>query len=335
MLIVLFTIQVICESKAISRDTTKLTRVLEIVEEVNSTVPDSTSEVKCDQLPPLVLAELLGEAYNARYMSINWPVASDDMVFSQTADIERSSYTHTKRKVSDDHSSFYVDDKYTAEISDRPAWDVNRAFAIEAKTKHRRRRSTAAIDAVLSPESEKRPDERPTGILDGVRQAQQQEELQQQQQQQRQHEQPWQQMVGFSNTSNKSQIYENGLDGENDGENFPNRNKRAYGRTTNADGTRKTYPWKCDSTVRWIDLGPDYFPRYLRTVECTKHYCWYKAFVCKAKSFAIKILRRRQGLCADASNLKKLSVFDFRGDFGEVWKWEEVAITFCCDCAIA
>lgn len=296
MLMVLFTVQVFCDSKAIG-ETSQLTRVLEIVEDATAIKRDS-NQINCEQLPPLVLAELLGEAYNSRYMSINWPVASDDIIFSKNGDSERNAYTHTKRKT-ETELSFYVDDKYVAEVSDKPAWDMNLAFEIESKMKHRRRRS--AIEAVLTG-NDKTTDEKIT-ITDSV-------------------EQTTAKNISTMAETNK------GI------ENIPSRNKRAYGRASNADSAKK-YPWKCESSIRWIDLGPDYFPRYLRTVECTKHYCWYKAFVCKAKSFAIKILRRRQGMCADASNLRKLSAFDFRGEYGEVWKWEEVAINFCCDCAIA
>lgn len=155
----------ICDSKAISRDTTKLTRVLEIVEEDRTTMQDG---LKCEQLPPLVLAELLGQAYNARYMSVNWPVASDDIVFSKNVDNDRNAYTYNKRKANDGQPSFYVDDKYKAEISDRPAWDDDNAFTIESKSKNRKRRSAAAaIDAVLLPDSER-----------AIRQAQQQQKQQ-------------------------------------------------------------------------------------------------------------------------------------------------------------
>lgn len=296
MLMVLFTMQVFCDSRTIG-DTTKSTRVLEIME-INSTTKGDSNHINCEQLPPLVLAELLGEAYNSRYMSINWPVASDDIIYSKNGDSDRPASTYNKRKA-DAEQSFYVDDKYVAEVSDKPAWDVNFVFDIESKMKHRRRRS--AIEAVQSGNNKSMNEKINTNV----------------------------------NVEQMANKYITTMDEhKNDVENSPARNKRAYGRGSNADSAKK-YPWKCESSIRWIDLGPDYFPRYLRTVECTKHYCWYKAFVCKAKSFAIKILRRREGMCADASNLRKLSAFDFRGEFGEVWKWEEVAINFCCDCAIA
>lgn len=351
LLVVLFTIHAICDSKAISRDISKITPVLNIVEPINTTtvVDAAKPHMECEQLPQLVLAELLGEAYNGRYMSINWPTTGDDNIFSSNANFDRTSYTHNKRRANDDHNTFYVDDKFTSELDNRPAWDVNRAFAVESKTKYRRRRSAAAIAAVLTPDTERMANFE--AIHGHSKRTQETTELTAaeatavvpEQQQIKEEQRKRQHMVGISNDdndnissrdghSNKIYDHEDGMHTDNANETFPARSKRAYGRDS---GGRKTYPWKCDSSIRWIDLGPDYFPRFLRTVECTKHYCWYKAFVCKAKSFAIKILRRREGMCADAENLRKLTSFDFRGDFGEVWKWEEVAINVCCDCAVA
>lgn len=329
MFIVLFTIQVICDSKSVSRDTTKLTRVLEIVEEDKSTRQDETaSNSLCDQLPQLVLAELLGEVYNPRYMSVNWPVESDDIVFRNIAEGNRGAYTHFKRDARDDQTSFYVEDTYIAEISDKPAWEVNHALVTESKTKRRRRRSAAAIEAVLSPDSERPSDEQTSSLLSEIQQAEHQHRQPQQQQQQH-----WQQMVGhnFNNSiSSSNKIYsdEDGMSNDGARENFPVRNKRAY-------RPSKSLPWTCEQSIEWIDLGADYFPRWLRTVTCTKRSCFHGMYVCKAKSFAIKVLRRHPGMCADASNLRRQSIFNFRGEYGEVWRWEEHGITVCCDCGIA
>lgn len=294
-LVVLFSLQVICDSKAI-KDTAKLTKVLEIVEDDKNNAEVNKNNIKCEQLPPLILADLLGEAYNARYMSINWPVMDDDQIYSKNGDSERTAYSYNKRNAND-QPEFYVDETFVSELNDKPAWEVNHALEIDPNIKSRKRRSTRKKAALAMTSDFQTRDETITNE--------------------------------FENASTNSNITEHIDD-------LSGRNKRAYGRgSLNSDNARKQYPWKCESRIRWVDLGPDYFPRYLRTVECTKHYCWYKAFVCKAKSFAVKILRRRKGLCADAANLKKISAFDFRGDFGEVWKWEEVAINFCCDCAIA
>lgn len=84
-------------------------------------------------------------------------------------------------------------------------------------------------------------------------------------------------------------------------------------------------PWHCEMKIKWVDLGRDYYPRYLRTVECTRQNCWYGKYTCKPKSFSIKILKRRKGVCAPL-NSEPLK---------EVWVWEERAVNFCCDCVMA
>lgn len=86
---------------------------------------------------------------------------------------------------------------------------------------------------------------------------------------------------------------------------------------------------KCEKRVKWIHLGPDYHPSHLRTIECTKPTCFYSHAKCKPRHFAVRILQRRRGACADASSLK---TYGFTGKQAEVWEWIEVAVSFCCDC---
>lgn len=299
ILIVLCTFQVLCDSKSI-RDTAtdqKLTRI--IVDE--TTIDENKRAIQnCDQLPQIVLAELLGEAYNSRYMSINWPINTDD-----NHENARNSYSVMKRKV-ENIPSFYVEETHTTELSEKPAWDV-KGYTDELQSVKQRRRKRAAIAEIensMKSANIKLDDEETRTEITNV------------------------------DVEESTATFNDTVDDET----FA-RIKRAYGRSGSSaagqNDNKRLYPWKCDAKIKWVDLGPDYFPRFLRTVECTKHYCWYKAFVCKPKSFAVKILHRRKGMCADAENLRKISSFDFRGEFGELWKWEEVAINFCCDCAVA
>lgn len=90
-------------------------------------------------------------------------------------------------------------------------------------------------------------------------------------------------------------------------------------------------PWECEAKIKWLDLGYDYYPRYLRTVECTRHSCFYGHFMCKPRSFTVKILRRRRGECVQTKN--RIGIEGLHGDLKELWVWEERAVNFCCDCA--
>lgn len=300
ILIVLCTISVQCNSMSIRDSITTKTLMHAVVDEKSA---EKRALKECDELPPKILAELLGEAYNSRYMSIKWPMDND------AGENERNVYSVMKRKV-ESVPSFYVDEKHTIELSEKPAWDVKgHVTELEAQRAKRRRKKRSPISATRD-NGPKLQDNDSTST-----------EIEHQ----------IQDYTALFGTETHSNAFN-----ETDDEQTTARNKRAYSRSSSSQSdNKKLYPWKCDAKIKWVDLGPDYFPRFLRTVECTKHYCWYKAFVCKPKSFAVKILHRRKGKCADAGNLKRISSFDFHGEFGEVWKWEEVAINFCCDCAIA
>lgn len=95
----------------------------------------------------------------------------------------------------------------------------------------------------------------------------------------------------------------------------------------------KIEPWQCEQKITWIHLGLDYYPSHLKTVKCTESKCFYKMHDCMPRHFAVRILQRRRGACADTSNLK---VYGFSGSkFAELWEWVEVAINFCCVCTAA
>lgn len=90
-------------------------------------------------------------------------------------------------------------------------------------------------------------------------------------------------------------------------------------------------PWECEAKIKWLDLGLDYYPRFLRTVECTRHSCFYGHFTCKPRSFTVKILRRKRGECVQTKN--NIGIDGLHGDLKELWIWEERAVNFCCDCS--
>lgn len=113
-------------------------------------------------------------------------------------------------------------------------------------------------------------------------------------------------------------------------------NRRRYGITTAKPHTSR--PWECKSKIVWLDLGYDYYPRYLRSVECTQQKCYYSFFTCQPRSFTVKILRRRRGECVQTSTISlggRNSVKGVIDEMKELWTWEERAVNFCCDCAAA
>lgn len=170
------------------------------ITQVYFSAPTTNNNSECRDISEILLTEILGPAYNTRYMSIKEPLQRDYYL----SDLPQNGENVKRRTQSNSHS-FYVDNDYTSELSEEPAW-----------------------------------------------------------------------IVKHSNINNLNDSRNN------------ERSKR---------NNKIRNQWQCDSAIKWIDLGPDYFPRYLRTVECITKYCWYGHYKCKPKSFAVKILKRRRDKC--------------------------------------
>ena len=84
-------------------------------------------------------------------------------------------------------------------------------------------------------------------------------------------------------------------------------------------------PWSCGSDIRWRNLGPDMYPRYVRDVQCGhQHSCWYGYYTCQPKYSSIRVLKRNRENCAPDSALPV--------QLRQQWIFEEVQITICCEC---
>lgn len=229
---------------------------------------NSRSEVApklCMVLPPTVLSDVLGPAYNSRYMSIENPIEDGADEYEESYSKYVVQFAPTAKRKTSSYRPFYVDDNYVSQISDRPAWEVKHSMA---QTRDKRDTSDGENLSVYGNEEKLRTNR---------------------------------------NVNSRS------------GAVLPPKGER---------------PWKCESQIKWLDLGIDYFPRYLRTVECTKQFCWYGHYACQPRSFTVKILRRRNGECVSSENLHNIGVEGIPGELRELWIWEERAVNFCCDCAL-
>lgn len=224
------------------------------------------SPEQCSSLPPAVLSNVLGGAYNSRYMSIQKPVTVSRLQWPSRMG-HQTHGGHLMKRMVKEYKPFYVDDTYEMELSDEPAWNVRhydneQDLADEATRPKRKIQREEPIDLGFEEEITLRPKRDfvvPEGTMERVR-----------------------------------------------------------------NGER---PWRCEGKVKWIDLGPNYFPQYLRTVECTKKNCFYGHYTCRPRSFTIKILRLRKGECVSTKQQ-----FGLPGDLREKWIWEERAVNFCCEC---
>lgn len=107
------------------------------------------------------------------------------------------------------------------------------------------------------------------------------------------------------------------------------RRKRSIQRQNNA---KDRAPWQCEKRVKWIHLGPDFYPSHVRTVECTQSNCYYGMYDCVPRKFAIRILQRRRGACSKERDAAKLKSYGFNGKQAEVWEFVTHSLNFCCDC---
>lgn len=230
--------------------------------------------VECTNLPATILSDVMGAAFNSRYMSIEKPVQSEE---SKQHEYNIYNTANTGKRSATSEQPFYVDDTYTAEVSgDRPAWEVTN-FAMGTSPISGRPKREIAI------------------------------------------------------TNDTSAFRDWATD-------IASRYRQTRGRDSRHTITTTTVeekPWKCEGQIKWLDLGPDYFPRYLRSVECVKEFCWYGHFACMPKSFTVKLLRRRRGKCVPSERTNhRVGVAGLPGDLRELWVWEERAVNFCCECAM-
>uniref|UniRef100_A0A182IS60 Spaetzle domain-containing protein n=1 Tax=Anopheles atroparvus TaxID=41427 RepID=A0A182IS60_ANOAO len=244
-----------------------------------------SDEGNCEQLPPPVLTEILGPAFNPRYMSIEEPAVADG---KQDALGEQSN--PAGKRDAEPFPPFYVDDKYSLELSHKPAWEVKHV--------------SESIPHGAAPAAARSRRDLFNDILDTL--------------------EPLDEADGAMLLPDARQTRSLGSKG-----------RTRKGGSSSPIGGGSPRPWECEAKIRWIDLGSEYFPRFLRTVECTRQKCWYGHYSCQPRSFTVKILRRRTGECVQSDRLRRIGVDGLPGELRELWVWEERAVNFCCDCAPA
>lgn len=85
--------------------------------------------------------------------------------------------------------------------------------------------------------------------------------------------------------------------------------KMKYGIHRDKRGVDYMQQWQCKMKIEWMDLSSDYFPKYLRTVQCSSENCWFGLYKCTPRYFAVKLQRRKRGLC---QSVKKWDFLAYR-----------------------
>lgn len=85
-------------------------------------------------------------------------------------------------------------------------------------------------------------------------------------------------------------------------------------------------PWTCQTSKVWLNLGPRFFPRHVRSVTCSSNTCWFQHFQCRPKYYTIKVLKKKEGEC--------LRVYSGTGSprFEDFWEAVDHKITVDCEC---
>lgn len=231
----------------------------------------------CDNFSVNVLQDLLGPAYNSRYMSIEQPNYNDKHLVTGGANEEIDAASR-KRGTSPKIGSFYVDNTYAVPISNKPAWEKG-SYLTEPIEEN--------ADTMENGKSKR----------------------------------------SLADIFDLDKILESHI-----GNAITGRGKDIKHAMFLRKGDIER-PWRCEAMVRWIDLGVEYFPRYLRTVECMKNTCWYGHYECVPRSFTVKILRRKHGKCMKTIE-HNFGNIGLPNELKQLWIWEERAVNFCCDCSI-
>ena len=84
-------------------------------------------------------------------------------------------------------------------------------------------------------------------------------------------------------------------------------------------------PWGCTEQLTWRDLGTEYFPRYIRQVECTQTHCFRGHYRCRGQQMQVNVLRRVSAECPAPSRRMP-------SDLGRNWRFVTVPTTMWCLC---
>ncbi|XP_046673087.1 prothoracicotropic hormone [Homalodisca vitripennis] len=93
----------------------------------------------------------------------------------------------------------------------------------------------------------------------------------------------------------------------------------------------ESLPCSCENTPGLLDLGRQYYPRYLPTMECGgPGACWPGPYHCRPRHYEVKVLKRRDPV-EEISRRDDLSLPEtLRGE----WKFVLVKVTVSCECSL-
>ncbi|GAB6022668.1 hypothetical protein CHUAL_006761 [Chamberlinius hualienensis] len=330
-------------------------------ESLNRQARADTDETKiaCEPMPVDTLRELLGTAFNPRYMAMNKPQVEESAASDSTGN--KGGHQNDEKFATTKQKPFHVHPGFNEILYDEPVvWPKNNISVTFTDKKMDGFESSKS--KLLKEPREKKHKNVYNGIFNAYKSDQPfklDEEFEQ-----AEPPMPWQpeseiEEDGFNydvKNPRKSPIE---IQSDYDDDYRPVESSKFDYNSEKASEIflkkikprpRRSYssglPFVCKSKEVWIDLGANHFPRFLRNVVCVSERCWYGHLSCKPKAFTVKILRRRKDSCIASSEDHQLIIdihkpninrdvnLNVPIEFREQWIFEERAVTSCCDCGI-
>lgn len=94
-------------------------------------------------------------------------------------------------------------------------------------------------------------------------------------------------------------------------------------------------PWKWTESRVWLNLGPNFVPRHVRSVTCSSNRCWFGHFECRPRNYTIKVFEKKP------RNSDPILSFKLKGStnstvqrprFEDYWEKVDKQVTVACEC---
>lgn len=89
---------------------------------------------------------------------------------------------------------------------------------------------------------------------------------------------------------------------------------------------KKKMPWTCKTKKAWLKMEEGYFPRFIRSAECTSNKCFFNLNECIPRKYTVTILKR------DPSNCNPLPSVGLNTTYEERWFFDTYHVTIFCEC---
>lgn len=87
-------------------------------------------------------------------------------------------------------------------------------------------------------------------------------------------------------------------------------------------------PCSCESIHELLDLGHNYYPRYVPSRKCSLGSCWRGPYHCVDRIYKVKVLKKRN----EEDDALRIYDSQLPESLREMWKFEVIPVTVACEC---